>query len=64
MHYGPIAWEEAARLWASGERRGALRLAWLLVRHAPRYLYDVTVEALAATKKRVSRSGRRLLRVR
>ena len=65
MHYGPLAWEESARLWRNGDRRAALRLAWLLARHAPRYLYDVTVEALAATKKRVSRSiGRRLLRVR
>jgi len=65
MHYGPLAWEEAARCWRSGERRAAIRLGLLLVRYAPRYLFEVTLEALAGAKKRVSRSiGRRLLRVR
>jgi glycosyltransferase involved in cell wall biosynthesis len=65
MHYGPMAWEEAVSRWRSGQRGAALRLAALLVRHAPRYLLDVTIEALAAAKKRLSRSiGRRLLRVR
>ena len=64
LHYGPLAWEEAARRWRRGQRGAALRIAALLVRHAPLYLLDVTTEALAAAKKRAGSIGRRTLRVR
>jgi len=56
LHYGPFGWEEAGRRWRQGERGASLRLVALLVRHAPRYLAAVAVEALAGAGARLSRS--------